>query len=174
MSDMKNFLTHHDDRPDLVGEHPLGDTGQLLLLILFLSVWILDSFFLRISDRFPCLIPLGFRIGISTLLAVTGGILAKKGFGAIFGELRDPPVVVQSSVFGLMRHPLYTAALLLYLALIVATRSILALLAFAGILVFYHRIALYEESSLLTHFGNEYKNYIRDVPRWLPRIRKKR
>ena len=31
------------------GEHPLGDSGQLVLLVLFLLIWVVDSFFLRIS-----------------------------------------------------------------------------------------------------------------------------
>ena len=28
------------------GEHPYGDLGQLILLVLFIAVWALDSFFL--------------------------------------------------------------------------------------------------------------------------------
>ena len=37
------------DRKDLAGEHPLGDIVQLIFLILFLAVWILDSFVLKYS-----------------------------------------------------------------------------------------------------------------------------
>ena len=38
---------HHENRDDLVGEHTFGDMGQLILLVIFLVVWVADSFFLH-------------------------------------------------------------------------------------------------------------------------------
>jgi len=35
-------------RDDLAGEHRLGDAGQLILFLVFMAVWITDSFFLNI------------------------------------------------------------------------------------------------------------------------------
>jgi protein-S-isoprenylcysteine O-methyltransferase Ste14 len=167
-------MPRHDDRPDLAGEHPFGDMGQMVFLILFLIIWIIDSFFIRFSFRVPYLIPLAVRIGLSLFIALLGFILAKKGHDIIFGEIREIPAVVSKGVFGMMRHPLYTAALLFYIALIVATRSFLAIIVFAGILAFYNYIARYEESRLIDRFGEEYRAYIREVPRWFPRIRKRK
>ncbi len=37
----------HRQRADLLDDHPWGDAGQIVLLILFFAVWIGDSFFLR-------------------------------------------------------------------------------------------------------------------------------
>ena len=42
------------------GEHPLGDSGQLVLLVLFLLIWVVDSFFLRISTFLSDFISLVF------------------------------------------------------------------------------------------------------------------
>lgn len=170
----ENIMPHHDDRPDLAGEHPFGDMGQLVFLVLFLVVWTLDSFILKFSTCVPCLVPLGIRIGLSVTAALLGFILAKKGHDIIFGEVREIPVVVRKSVYGIMRHPLYTAALLFYVSLIVVTRSFLAIIVFIGILAFYNYIARYEESRMINRFGEEYRAYIREVPRWFPRIRKRR
>jgi hypothetical protein len=39
----------HENREDLVGEHPFGDAGQLIFLIVFLALWALDSFVFRFS-----------------------------------------------------------------------------------------------------------------------------
>ena len=39
----------HHDRKDLAGEHPFGDAGQLILLVLFLLIWGLDSFVFKFS-----------------------------------------------------------------------------------------------------------------------------
>jgi len=39
----------HENREDLVGEHMLSDLGQIILLLIFLIVWIADSFFVHYS-----------------------------------------------------------------------------------------------------------------------------
>jgi hypothetical protein len=36
--------SEHAGRTDLAGEHPFGDAYQLILLVLFLLIWGLDSF----------------------------------------------------------------------------------------------------------------------------------
>ncbi|NQT27356.1 isoprenylcysteine carboxylmethyltransferase family protein [candidate division KSB1 bacterium] len=167
-------MPHHDDRPDLAGEHPFGDMGQLIFLVFFLVVWVLDSFLLKFSTCVPCLVPPEIRIGVSIFIAIIGVILAKNGHDIVFGEVREPPSVIRKGVFGVMRHPLYTAALLFYLALIVTTRSFLAILVFVGITAFYNYIARHEESKLLHLFGEEYRTYMQDVPRWFPRIWKRK
>lgn len=161
---------HHQDRPDLIGEHPFGDKGQLILLLLFLAVWVWDSFFLKLGSSIPCLIPLPFRIGISVLVGTGGTILAKVSHDIVFGEVRETPAVIRKGVFGIIRHPLYAAALLFYVTLIVATRSILAIIVFIGIAIFYHYIARHEEKMLLTRFGADYEAYMKEVPRWFPRM----
>ena len=55
------------------GEHPFGDTGQLILLGVFSVVWIGDSFFLHISTFLSAYIPLLLRLlvlGVSLITAV--------------------------------------------------------------------------------------------------------
>jgi hypothetical protein len=34
-----------EQRDDLTGEHPFGDAGQIIFALLFLGIWIADSFF---------------------------------------------------------------------------------------------------------------------------------
>ena len=41
----------HENREDLVGEHTFGDMGQVILLLIFLTVWIADSFFVHYSTE---------------------------------------------------------------------------------------------------------------------------
>lgn len=36
-----------EDTKARIGEHPLGDAGQLTALVLFVVVWVGDSFFLK-------------------------------------------------------------------------------------------------------------------------------
>jgi len=35
----------HANNPELTGEHAWGDAGQIILFLIFLLVWIADSFF---------------------------------------------------------------------------------------------------------------------------------
>ena len=37
---------HHAGREDLAGEHKAGDAGQIILLVIFLLLWVLDSILL--------------------------------------------------------------------------------------------------------------------------------
>lgn len=45
-------------------------------------------------------------------------------------------------------------------------------LIIVGILFLYH-LCRYEEKLLLLRFGDEYSRYMREVPMWVPRLKKK-
>jgi hypothetical protein len=62
----ENLKVHHHrqhaGREDLTGEHRLGDSVQLILLVIFLAVWILDSFVLGFSTFLAESVPWFIRI----------------------------------------------------------------------------------------------------------------
>jgi len=50
MKSEKGYLRKsHRHRSDLTGEYVFGDMGQLILLVVFLVVWIADSFVFKYS-----------------------------------------------------------------------------------------------------------------------------
>jgi len=108
------------------GEHPFGDAGQLILLVLFLIVWIVDSFFLRTSTLLSDDIPLYSRLVFLGLALATGAYLSMSGHDKTCREQRGTKVV-SSGAFRYVRHPLYLACLLFYLGLAVSTASIFSL-----------------------------------------------
>ena len=69
-----------------------------------------------------------------------------------------------------MRHPLYLASLLVYLALTVSTMSMVSFLLLAGIFVFHNTIASYEGRLLEAKFGEKYRTYKDNTGKWFPRI----
>jgi protein-S-isoprenylcysteine O-methyltransferase Ste14 len=85
----------------------------------------------------------------------------------------DPPrALVVRGLYRHVRNPMYVAILatlggevLLYASGAVA--------AWAGLawLVFHLFVVLYEEPRLRRQFGAEYEDYLRRVPRWIPRLR---
>lgn len=161
-------MKHHGMREDLAGEHVLGDAVQIILFVIFLTVWIVDSFFIRYSTFVSGYIPLFVKIPFATVILCIGGYLAKAGHDIIFKEVREEPCVVTRGVFGRVRHPLYLAAILFYLGLLLFTFSIIAGIVWIVIIIFYNYIARYEEKLLIEKFGEDYEKYMRRVPRWIP------
>ncbi len=151
------------------GEHPLGDAGQLVCVGLFLIVWIGDSFFLRKSTFLSHHVPLFLRLIILGLALIAAFCLFKSGHAVICHGQR-PNRVVSSGAFRYVRHPLYLASLLVYLALTVSTMSMVSFLLLAGIFVFHNTIASYEERLLEAKFGEKYRTYKDNTGKWFPRI----
>jgi protein-S-isoprenylcysteine O-methyltransferase Ste14 len=62
----------------------------------------------------------------------------------------------------------------LYLGFLLCFPSLAAAAVWLIIIAFYWFVARYEEKLLLEKFGPEYEHYMREVPMFLPRIRKGR
>ena len=85
----------------------------------------------------------------------------------------DPPKeLVITGFYRYVRNPIYVGVLLIflghflwfgYLALLIYT-----MFAFIGVHLF---IVLYEEPTLKRKFGAAYEDYLKRVPRWIPKIR---
>lgn len=166
----KDKTKKHHDRPDLVGEHRLGDLGQIILLLIFLAVWITDSFFLKYSILIADNISIYVRIIIAAAILFCSGYLAMGGLKIIFGKVREKPMVVRKGVFGRVRHPIYSGSILLYLGLIILTFSMFSAIIWIFIVAFYYYISRYEEKILLKEFGSEYEQYMNEVPMLIPRV----
>jgi protein-S-isoprenylcysteine O-methyltransferase Ste14 len=168
---LKKALRHRDD---LAGEHPLGDAGQLVLACLFAVIWIADTFLLKYTIFLNQYVPLAVRIPCGIMLLVLAGYLARTGLTIVFDEVRENPRVIRKGLFGVMRHPIYLSEILLYLGLLILSISLAAALVWVCAIFFLHYISRYEERLLLERFGREYEQYRREVPMWIPRLRKSR
>ena len=172
-NDQKLNIKRHHDREDLVGEHRLGDAGQLIFFLIFAAVWIADSFFLRISTLLAQYVPLYIRIPVSVIILVSAWYLSKKGLKIVFGETREEPAVIRKGVFNIVRHPIYVGEILLYLGLLVLTFSLISAGVWILTIIFLYFISKHEEKLLLVQFGEEYEKYMNEVPMLLPRIKRK-
>jgi protein-S-isoprenylcysteine O-methyltransferase Ste14 len=159
---------HHANRKDLAGEHKAGDAGQLILLLVFLAVWILDSFVLKYSTVLQQHIDWYFRIIPGAIILVIAGYLAKKGMDIVFGEKREKPEIISKGVFTIVRHPIYLGCILFYMGLICMTMSIVSTGLWILIILFYWFISRHEEKLLLSLFGSDYEAYQKKVPMLFP------
>src|SRR5262245_19197052 len=106
-----------------------------------------------------------------TLFVSTVAHFARTGRGTLAPW--DPPrVLVVKGVYRYVRNPMISGVLFILLAesLLTGSRSILIwfILFLATSFVY---IPLMEEPSLVARFGERYRVYKQNVPRWLPRVK---
>ncbi|MCK4478159.1 isoprenylcysteine carboxylmethyltransferase family protein [Candidatus Bathyarchaeota archaeon] len=157
-------------REDLGAELPRGDQIQVLLLVLFFAVWGFDSFALHFSTILADSIPLVIQLIFAAISIGSGLLLMWLSHESLFGQIRDPPKVLDTGVYARVRHPMYLGTLLTYLGFFLSTLSIISLGLWIIVFFLYDRMATYEENDLIRMFGDTYRNYQRKVPKWFPRI----
>jgi protein-S-isoprenylcysteine O-methyltransferase Ste14 len=142
----------------------------LVLACLFFATWIADTFVLEYTTWLNHYVPLGVRIALGVVLLLISGYLAKMGMSIVFGEKREEPGVIRKSVFGIVRHPIYLSEIVLYLGFLVMSVSVAAAVVWSIGMLFFQYVSRHEERLLLTRFGQEYAQYMREVPMWIPRL----
>ena len=89
---------NHKGRKDLIGEHKVGDAGQALFAMLFIIVWITDTFIFKFSVSLNEIVPGILRIPLSILVLIASGYLSMTGLRIVFDEVREKPEVIRKSV----------------------------------------------------------------------------
>lgn len=158
----------HQHRGDLTGEHAFSDMGQLILLVVFLVIWIADSFVFKYSTFLTQYVSNYIRVPIALIVLIISGLLAGFGLNTVFGKTREEPQVITTGVFSIVRHPIYLGSILLYFGFILLSLSLLSVLVWILILVFYYMISRYEERLLIQRFGSVYEEYKKKVPMLFP------
>ena len=164
---------HGAFRPDLTGEHLLGDSGQALFAVLFAVVWILDSFFLKWTTFLSDSVPTWIRTLAGCVLLAVAGFLAISSMKTVFAEVRDPPAVIRSGLFAYVRHPMYFSEVLLYAGLFALSLSLASAAVGLSAAIFLFYLCRHEELLLIDRFGDDYRGYMREVPMWLPRLKRR-
>ena len=160
----------------LGSEHPHCDSIQLLMLILFFSVWGMDnlsSFTFGVSTVLIDSSSLPIRLFPAVFSFIVGVYLIVKSHEVIFGEKGGKPELIDSGVYSLVRHPMYLGVLVFCLAFFFVIPSLLSLLVWVIFFITYDKMVTYEEKDLIRILGGEYVEYQRRVSKWCPRLRRK-
>jgi protein-S-isoprenylcysteine O-methyltransferase Ste14 len=67
---------------------------------------------------------------------------------------------------------MYFGSILTFLSFVILSLSVVALVVFVAIILFYYYLCRYEEQLLIEKLGDEYKNYMKTVPMLIPKLRK--
>jgi protein-S-isoprenylcysteine O-methyltransferase Ste14 len=158
---------------DLTGEHSIGDIGQMIFCVLFLSTWILDSFFLKYTVFLNQIIPYAIRGVFGGIFLIASGYFSFNGMKLVFFEKQEQPGIIRDGVFGIVRHPIYFGEVLFYAGLLFLSISVAAGLVLIPAVLFLIFISQFEERLLQDRFGEKYIIYMETVPMFFPKFDKK-
>ena len=153
---------------------------SLLNAILFFSVFMLAVPWLahRLLP-YPLPIPLAPRLALAALLFVAGiavwlvclDTFSRQGRGTPL-PVDAPRLLVTRGFFSLVRNPIMLGELFVIWAEALYLSSVGCLLYALAISALAHVMAVaVEEPELRKRFGEQYDEYCRNVPRWIPRLR---
>ena len=105
---------------------------------------------------------------ISTVLIFGGFWLLAKAWRVLYAAQRSG-TLANTGAYARIRHPQYVGFVLIMLGFLFQWPTLVTLAMFPLLLIMYWRLALREERDALAEFGDEYRDYMRKVPAFLPR-----
>ncbi|MHA2162262.1 MAG: methyltransferase family protein [Candidatus Thorarchaeota archaeon] len=114
------------------------------------------------------------HLAMSLPLIAVGAWLGIKGVGETSlkaAEIHRSEKVVTSGVYSKIRHPQYLGGILAHLGITLLLSAFYALLATPIIVLLNYLTSWKEEKELVIEFGEEYEDYQKRVPMFLPRFR---
>lgn len=153
-------------RHGIGAENPINDSAQIVFLLVFLVVWGIDSFILHYTIDLLGLISLLATVPIGVLSFIVGVYFVRKSAAVVFSQKEAK--VIDTGVYGWVRHPMYLGSLLLLLGFTISTLSILSFLVWIAFFAFLDRMATYEEKDLIRLLGQQYVDYQKKIHKWIP------
>lgn len=155
--------------PPVGKEFPRAHLIHTILPIIFTIIWMLDTFIFQFSTGLNLFIPEVIRIIIFIIVLIISFTLMRLVSKALFHREQESPTLITNGIFAHVRHPMYLGIILIYIAFIFLSISIICIILWFFILIPYNTMATYEEKDLEKIFGEEYLDYKKKVPKWIPR-----
>ncbi len=96
--------------------------------------------------------------------------LGKNWAPSVSGVKKDT-VLVTTGLYGFVRHPIYLGAFIFLAALTLVAANLLILLPTLALLAMLYTSIDEEEAMLIDRFGDEYCEYMKRTPRFIPKFR---
>jgi len=149
---------------DIAGAGPLSSG---LCILIFVTFWKIDE-----------VTGIASLYGDKVLHNVLAGVLLCVGGVVFYAAFRVMPIskhnkcLITHGVYSYVRHPRYAALVfLIYPAFALLVHSFLCLLSTLVGYVIFRLLAVLEERKLIQVFGQDYKNYMKETPGFIPKIR---
>ncbi|MHA2226465.1 MAG: methyltransferase family protein [Candidatus Hodarchaeales archaeon] len=136
----------------------------------FFVVWAADSFLFNFTTQLANEIHLMIRLFIFVIISLIAYRLVNGSHKLVLEAVdKTKPKVVNDDVYAVLRHPMYFTYIIVFLAFIQLTMSLISIVPFVIALFLLNMIAAYEENELIKILGQEYIDYMKKVPRWIPK-----
>ncbi len=154
-------------------------TALKSLLFLIIAPGVVAGYIPLVLLRRGPQVETGFLAYLAFPLWAVGGMILLWSFWNFLAQGRgtpapiDPPKeLVATGFYRYVRNPMYVGILLILIGHFLWFQTI-ALIVYAAIvfLAFHLFVTFYEEPNLKRKFGTGYEEYLKKVPRWIPRFR---
>ncbi|MFX1418720.1 MAG: methyltransferase family protein [Promethearchaeota archaeon] len=149
-------------------EVPYGHIYQATLPIVFFLIWFLDSSVFRFSIFLNSYIPFFVRLILFVLILAISITFIMSSHRTIFKSHQPPNKLITNGILGHVRNPMYLGILLIYIAFLFLAISLISIAFFVIVVLVYNWMVNYEEDILENMFGEQYREYKKKVPKWIP------
>ena len=149
---------------DIVGAGPLGYGLCILVFVIF---WKIDT----VAGLTPLYGDKVLHKVLAGVLLCAGGLIFYKAFRAM-PISKHNKCLVTNGVYSYIRHPRYAAVVfLIYPAFGLLVHSFLCLISTLAAYIIFRLSAVLEERKLIDIFGQDYKDYMKETPGFVPKLR---
>jgi len=159
----------HDHDRRLGIEAPHSHLIQALSPIIFTIIWTLDSIVFSFSVVLNDFVPWIVRLILFIAVIAMAFAFIRISHNILFRQPENKDELITNGILGHVRNPMYFGVLLIYLAFIFLSISLVSVALWIIIIVIYDRLASFEEKQLEKLFGEKYLEYKKKVPKWIPR-----
>ena len=152
-------------------EHPLCDRIQLFMILVFFLVLLIDIlsyFLLSFSTIVLSMISQPWLLIPALVFFSLSIVLVSKSHNVVFDVPKDAPHILDTGVYGVVRHPMYLGILLFCLGFLCISTSLSATIVLIIFFIIYDRMTMFEECDLEQRLGEEYRSYKQRVSKWVP------
>ena len=110
---------------------------------------------------------------LSNLLIITGLFMISRAWKLLY-EAQQNHKLATSGLYAYVRHPQYTAFVLVMFGFLLQWPTLLTLLMFPILVYMYRRLAQQEEKDTIAEFGKQYLQYAANTPAFLPNFSRRK
>jgi protein-S-isoprenylcysteine O-methyltransferase Ste14 len=154
-------------------EIPNSHIYHAVLPIIFILIWVLDTHIFGLSTFLNNYIPFFIRLPLFILVWVIAITFIMLSLRTLFKNHQPSNNLITNGILKYTRNPMYFGILLIYVAFLFLSISLIVIGLFIIIFFIYNWMVNYEERILEELFGKDYKKYKRKVPKWIPNPFKK-
>ena len=153
-----------DDHPGVIAPPPV--IFAVLLGIGIVLGWLLPGFLPPAYTTW--MVVLGIVLGIGAFALGGGGVLVFLRNGTNVEPTKPALFLVKDGPYRLTRNPMYSALILMMLALgFIFSFDYALVMALPFAVILHHGVVLREEAYLTRKFGEDYTQYLSETRRWL-------